>query len=156
MNQRQIKRKPRRLTTRLYPSANAGARQRGFTLIEIMVVVVIIGMLATLILPKVLGRQDQAFQAKAKADIRALSSAVKLYKLDKFKYPAGSEGLNSLVSTDKGYIDRLPKDPWGNDYQYQSPGQNLEFDIWTMGADGQSGGSGVNQDIGNWNMDEVK
>ena len=131
-------------------------RQSGFTLIEIMVVVVIIGMLATLILPKVLGRQDQAFQAKAKSDIRALASAVKLYKLDNFKYPSSSEGLNVLVTANKGYIDKLPKDPWGNDYQYSSPGQNLDFDIWTLGADGQSGGAEVNQDIGNWNMDEIK
>ena len=137
-------------------SINHPKRQSGFTLIEIMVVVVIIGMLATLILPKVLGRQDQAFQAKAKSDIRALSSAVKLYKLDNFKYPSSSEGLNVLVTANKGYIDKLPKDPWGNDYQYSSPGQNLDFDIWTLGADGQSGGAEVNQDIGNWNMDEIK
>ena len=132
--------------------------QRGFTLIEIMVVVVIIGMLATLILPKVLGRQDQAFQAKAKADIRALSSAVKLYKLDNYKYPSSSEGLAALTAggnEGKGYIDTLPRDPWGNAYQYQSPGQHLEFDIWTTGADGRSGGTEVNRDIGNWNMDEV-
>ena len=139
-----------------YPPNKLRKRQSGFTLIEIMVVVVIIGMLATLILPKVLGRQDQAFQAKAKSDIRALASAVKLYKLDNFKYPSSSEGLNILVTANKGYIDKLPKDPWGNDYQYSSPGQNLDFDIWTLGADGQSGGAEVNQDIGNWNMDEIK
>ncbi len=133
--------------------------QSGFTLIEIMVVVVIIGMLATLILPKVLGRQDQAFQAKAKSDIRALSSAIKLYKLDNFKYPSGSDGLNALVSGgggNGGYIDRLPNDPWGNKYQYSSPGQHMDFDIWSYGADGQSGGADVAQDIGNWNMDEIK
>ena len=136
----------------------SGSAEKGFTLIEIMVVVVIIGMLATLILPKVLGRQDQAFQAKAKADIRSLSSAVKLYKLDNFKYPVSSDGLAALINGGKdgrGYIDRLPKDPWGNEYQYQSPGQYLDFDIWSVGADGRAGGAEVNQDIGNWNMDEI-
>ena len=133
--------------------------QQGFTLIEIMVVVVIIGMLATLILPKVLDRQDQAAQIKAKADIHSLSSALKLYKLDNFKYPSSSEGIASLIGSQgntKGYIERLPKDPWGNDYQYQYPGQHFEFDIWSFGADGQSGGAELNQDIGNWNIDEVK
>ena len=133
--------------------------QTGFTLIEIMVVVVIIGLLATMILPRVLGRQDEAFIAKAKSDIRALSSAVKLYKLDNFKYPTTSEGLKALVTSGKGgrgYIDRLPKDPWGNDYQYLYPGDKMEFDIWSFGADGQPGGTGAGIDIGNWNMDEVK
>ena len=132
---------------------------RGFTLIEIMVVVVIIGMLVTLILPKVLDRQDQAAIVKAKADIHSLSSAVKLYKLDNFKYPPTSEGLKALLpgtGDNKGYIERLPDDPWGQPYQYQYPGQNMEFDIWSFGADGQSGGTGENQDIGNWNMDQIE
>ena len=132
---------------------------RGFTLIEIMVVVVIIGMLVTLILPKVLDRQDQAAIVKAKADIHSLSSAVKLYKLDNFKYPSTSEGLKALLpgtGDNKGYIERLPEDPWGQDYQYQYPGQNMEFDIWSFGADGQSGGTAENQDIGNWNMDQIE
>ena len=131
-------------------------KHRGFTLIEIMVVVVIIGMLATLILPKVLGRQDEAMVAKAKSDIRAISSAVKLYKLDNFKYPAS---LNDLVSggpKGRGYLDKVPKDPWGNDYQYTNPGSHLEFDVWSFAADATSGGSDVGQDIGNWNMDELK
>ena len=134
-------------------------RQDGFTLIEIMVVVVIIGMLVTLILPKVLDRQDQAAQVKAKADIHSLSSALKLYKLDNFKYPPTSDGLNALLggSADaKAYIERLPKDPWGQDYQYQHPGQYLEYDVWSFGADGQSGGTGQDQDIGNWNIDQIK
>ena len=131
--------------------------QQGFTLIEIMVVVVIIGMLVTLILPKVLDRQDQAALIKAKADIHSSSSAIKLYKLDNFKYPATSDGLPGLLwSGSKGYIERLPKDPWGQDYNYQYPGQHMDFDIWSFGADGQSGGAEQNQDIGNWNMDEVK
>jgi general secretion pathway protein G len=133
--------------------------QYGFTLIEIMVVVVIIGMLVTLILPKVLDRQDQAAQVKAKADIHSLSSSIKLYKLDNFKYPTSSGGLSALLSSgqdNKGYIERLPKDPWGNDYQYQFPGQHMDFDVWSFGADGQSGGAGLDQDIGNWNIDEIK
>ena len=129
----------------------------GFTLIEIMVVVVIIGMLVTLILPKVLDRQDQAARVKAKADIHSLSSALKLYKLDNFKYPTTSDGLKSLLpsSSGKGYIERLPKDPWGQEYQYQQPGQHMDFDIWSFGTDGQSGGVEQNQDIGNWNSDEI-
>lgn len=135
--------------------SNPYIRQKGFTLIEIMVVVVIIGMLVTLILPKVLDRQDQAAIIKAKADIHSLSSAVKLYKLDNFKYPSSSEGLNALLgnSGGSGYVERLPKDPWGQDYQYQFPGQHGDYDIWSFGADGQSGGTEDNADIGNWNVD---
>ena len=132
-------------------------KAKGFTLIEIMVVVVIIGLLATLILPRVLGRQEEAFIAKSKSDIRALSSALKLYKLDTFKFPTTSDGLDVLVSggkDGKGYIDRLPSDPWGNEYQYLFPGEKMEFDLWSHGADGQNGGTGVDADIGNWNLDE--
>lgn len=131
-------------------------KQKGFTLIEIMVVVVIIGLLATLILPRVLGRQEEAMVAKSSSDIRALSSALKLYKLDNFKFPGTSDGLDVLVSgakDGKGYIERLPADPWGNDYQYLYPGEKMEFDLWSYGADGQLGGDGVNADIGNWNLD---
>ena len=132
-------------------------KQKGFTLIEIMVVVVIIGLLATLILPRVLGRQEEAFVAKSKSDIRALTSALKLYKLDNFKYPTTSDGLDVPVSggkDGKGYIDRLPGDPWGNSYQYLYPGEKMEFDLWSYGADGSTGGEGVDADIGNWNLDE--
>ena len=131
-------------------------KQRGFTLIEIMVVVVIIGMLATLILPKVLGRQDEAFIAKAKSDIRAISSSIKLYKLDNFKYPTGLNELVSAGAKGRGYLDKVPKDPWGKEYQYANPGSHLEFDVWSLGADGTASGAGVGQDIGNWNMDELK
>lgn len=131
-------------------------KQRGFTLIEIMVVVVIIGMLATLILPKVLGRQDEAFVAKAKSDIRAISSSVKLYKLDNFKYPAALSELVSGGAKGRGYLDKVPKDPWGSEYQYANPGTHLEFDVWSVGADGTAGGVDTGQDIGNWNMDELK
>lgn len=138
-------------------------KQTGFTLIEIMVVVVIISLLATLVLPKVLNRQDQALVTKAVADIRSISSQLALYKLDNFNYPTTSQGLEALVSNPgnekgwRGYLDKLPKDPWGNDYQYMSPGQkSQDFDIWSYGADGTSGGSGPATDIGNWNLDEVK
>ena len=131
-------------------------KQRGFTLIEIMVVVVIIGMLATLILPRVLGRQDEAFIAKTKSDIRALSSSVKLYKLDNYKYPTGLNELVSGGAKGRGYLDKVPKDPWGNEYQYAHPGSHLEFDVWSLGADGTAGGTEAGQDIGNWNMDEIR
>ena len=140
-------------------------KQRGFTLIEIMVVVVIIGLLATLILPRVLGRQDQAMIAKAKVDVQALTTALKMYKLDNFNYPSTEQGLEALVKKpggepqaknwkEGGYIERLPADPWGNAYQYLSPGEKMEIDIWSFGADGRGGGEGVNEEIGNWNLDE--
>ena len=140
-------------------------RQRGFSLIEIMVVVVIIGLLATLILPRVLGRQDEAFVAKAKSDIRALSSAMKLYRLDNFNYPSTEQGLEALVKRPGGdppaknwkaggYIETLPRDPWGNPYQYLSPGERMEFDLWSEGSDGRPGGDGVAADIGNWNLEQ--
>jgi len=140
-------------------------REKGFTLIEIMVVVVIIGLLATLILPRVLGRQEEAFVAKAKSDIQALTSALKLYKLDNFNYPSTEQGLEALVTQPSGdppakywkqggYIERLPPDPWGNAYQYLSPGEKMEFDLWSYGSDGRSGGEKVAADIGNWNLDE--
>ncbi len=140
-------------------------RDKGFTLIEIMVVVVIIGLLATLVLPRVLGRQEEAFVAKAKSDIRALSSALKLYKLDNFNYPSTEQGLEALVSQpggdppaknwkSGGYIERLPTDPWGYAYQYLSPGENMDFDLWSHGSDGRVGGAEAAADIGNWNLDD--
>ena len=140
-------------------------KQRGFTLIEIMVVVVIIGLLATLVLPRVLGRQDQAMIAKAKVDIQAISSALKLYKLDNFNYPSTSQGLEALVKQPGGdppaknwkkggYVERLPADPWGNPYQYLSPGEKMEIDLWSFGSDGRTGGEGTGAEIGNWNLDE--
>ncbi|NOZ10622.1 MAG: type II secretion system major pseudopilin GspG [Gammaproteobacteria bacterium] len=141
-------------------------KQRGFTLIEIMVVVVILGMLATLVLPRVIGRQEEAMVTKAKTDISSLSGALKLYKLDNFNYPSTDQGLESLVKKPEGdpearnwkkggYIERLPKDPWGNDYQYLSPGEKMEFDLWSNGSDGQIGGVDSAKDVGNWNLDSV-
>lgn len=141
-------------------------KQRGFTLIEIMVVVVILGMLATLVLPRVIGRQEEAMVTKAKVDISALSGALKLYKLDNFNYPTTDQGLESLVKKPEGdpeaknwkrggYIERLPKDPWGNDYQYLAPGEKMEFDLWSNGSDGQIGGDEAAKDVANWNLDSV-
>lgn len=136
--------------------AKRAKKQGGFTLIEIMVVVVIIGMMATMILPRVMGRQDEAAIAKAKSDIRALSSAIKLYKLDNFRYPNSLSELTSKGSKGRGYLDRVPKDPWQKEYQYASNGSHLDFDVWSLGADGTSGGSESGVDIGNWNMDEIR
>lgn len=137
---------------------NIGIKQSGFTLIEIMVVVVIIGMLAALILPNVVGQQDKAMQVKAAAQISQLSSAVAMFKLDNYTYPTTSEGLQALSSNPRGkstwrqYRSKIPKDPWGNSYQYAYPGQKNpnSFDLWSYGADGSSGGEGFARDIGNW------
>lgn len=135
--------------------------QSGFTLIEIMVVVVIIGLLATFILPNVIGRQDVAFQTKAKADVRAIGTQMTMFKLDNYTFPTTSQGIQALVSnpggkkTWKKLLDKLPKDPWGNEYQYQYPGSKNpdSFDLWSFGADGVAGGEGVNADIGNWEVE---
>lgn len=140
-------------------------QQRGFTLLEVMVVIVIIGLLATLVLPRVLGRQDQAMIAKAKVDVQALATALKMYKLDNFAYPSTEQGLEALIKQPAGepvaknwkqggYIERLPTDPWGYPYQYLSPGEKMEIDIWSFGADGRTGGEGVNEEIGTWNLDQ--
>lgn len=140
-------------------SGTTRKRQSGFTLIEIMVVVVIIGVLSTLILPRVLGRQEQAFISKAGSDIQSLTNALKLYKLDNYQYPTTDMGLEALVINpggnaknwkEGGYIDRLPKDPWGSDYQYLSPGQHGTFDLWSFGPDGVMGGQDSDGDITNW------
>ncbi len=131
--------------------------QQGFTLIEIMVVVLIIGLLTALIAPNFFNRVDQAGQAAAKADIATISNQLALYRLDNFNYPTTSEGLQALVtnpgkSTWTGYLDSIKTDPWGNPYQYSFPGTNNSngFDLWSFGRDGQSGGEGVDADIGNW------
>lgn len=135
--------------------------QHGFTLIEIMVVIVILGILATVVVPRIMDRPDQAKVVKAQSDIRALEAALNLYRLDNFNYPTTDQGLEALVTQPSGspqprnyksggYIDRLPKDPWGNDYQYLNPGRRGQVDIFSYGADGQPGGEGINADIGNW------
>lgn len=138
-------------------------RQSGFTLIEIMVVVIIIGILAAVVVPKVMDRPDQARITKAKQDIRAIESALNLYRLDNYRYPGTDTGLSALTEKPSGsegsnwkqggYIDRLSKDPWGHEYQYIYPGQKGEFDLYSLGADGQLGGEGVNADIGNWMLE---
>jgi general secretion pathway protein G len=136
---------------------------RGFTLIEIMVVVVILGILAALIAPQVISRIDDAQITKVRQDLRAIDSALKLYRLDRFRYPTTDEGLNALVTPPSdssvpwptgGYLDRLPKDPWNRPYLYAQPGRQGEFDVFTLGRDGVQGGDGVDADIGNWNEDE--
>ncbi len=135
----------------------------GFTLIEVMVVVVILSILAAIVLPRIMDRPDQARIVKAKQDIRALEAALNLYKLDNFNYPTTEQGLESLIQQPTtepeppnwkvgGYVDRLPRDPWGNDYQYLSPGQNSEIELYSLGADGQLGGSGSGSDINNWEL----
>ena len=124
---------------------------RGFTLIEVMVVVVILSILAAIIVPKVMDRPDTARLVKAQSDIRALESALNLYKLDNFDYPSTDEGLEALVPK---YIARLSNDPWGNPYLYLSPGLHGDMDVYTLGADGLQGGSGMNADIGNWNAEQ--
>ena len=137
--------------------------KRGFTLLEIIVVVAIIAILAAYIAPKVAGRVDDARISKAKSDIRVLESSLELYKLDNFVYPSGEQGLDALVNKpsgegtrnwrEGGYIKKLNKDPWGNPYQYQYPGSNGEFDVFSLGSDAAVGGEGEAADIGNWNLD---
>jgi general secretion pathway protein G len=142
-------------------SARRGAG--GFTLIEIMVVVVIIGLLAAVIVPTVVSKVDDAKIAKAKADIQAMQAALTMFRLDNSHYPTSEQGLQALVTqpTDPaikhwkpgGYIERITKDPWGNDYQYVYPGTHgKEYDLYSLGADGAPGGEGIDADIGNWNI----
>jgi general secretion pathway protein G len=138
---------------------------RGFTLLEIMVVVVILGILAALVAPNVIRRIDDANVTKAKQDIRALETALNLYRMDNFRYPTTEQGLKALVTQPNdpnirnwkqgGYVRSLQKDPWGNDYAYISPGtRGGDYDLYTLGADNQQGGDGPDADIGNWNIEE--
>jgi general secretion pathway protein G len=140
------------------------AKSGGFTLIEILVVVVILSILAALIVPKIMDRPDQARVVAAKSDIRAIDAALKLYRLDNSVYPSTEQGLQALVTKPQtgdipgnwkasGYLDRLPKDPWGHPYQYLNPGVHGEIDVFSYGRDGQPGGEGVDADIGSWNLD---
>jgi len=138
-------------------------RQHGFTLLEIIVVITIIAILAAYIAPKVAGRADDARISKVKNDIQVLESALELYRLDNFKYPTNDQGLQALVTRPSddlknwkagGYIKKLRKDPWGNDYQYVIPGrESAEYDIYSYGADNVEGGDGPDADIGTWNLD---
>ena len=134
-------------------------RNAGFTLIELMVVLVIIGVLAALIVPNVLDRADDARATAAKTDVHNLMQALKLYKLDNQRYPTAEQGLQALVAKPntnpvppnwKPYVEKLPNDPWGRPYQYLNPGVQGEIDVMSFGADGQPGGEGKNADIGSW------
>jgi general secretion pathway protein G len=135
--------------------------QAGFTLIEIMVVIAIIGILATLIVPKIMGKPDEARVVAAKQDVGTLVQALKLYRLDIGRYPTTEQGLKALVEKPTaepvpqnwkagGYVESLPKDPWGNVYQYSNPGTHGEIDVYSFGADGKAGGTGLDADVGNW------
>ncbi len=138
---------------------------RGFTLIEIMVVVVILALLAALVGPKIMGRSDDAKIADAKVQIRNIESALKLYKLDNGNYPTTEQGLHALVEKPtvgqvpknyraEGYLEskRVPQDPWGNDYVFLSPGEHGDYDLCSLGADGAKGGEGKNADICSWDL----
>jgi general secretion pathway protein G len=136
---------------------------RGMTLIEIMVVIVILGVLAALIVPSVIGRPEEARVIAAKQDVATIVQALKLYRLDNHRYPSTEQGLQALVAPPTlaplapnwksgGYLERLPKDPWGNPYKYLSPGVHAEIDVFSYGADGAQGGSGRDADIGSWDL----
>lgn len=131
----------------------------GFTLIEVMIVLVILGVLAALIVPKIMGRPDEARVVAAKQDIATIAQALKLYKLDNRRYPSVEQGLEALVKRPtveplppnwKSYLERLPQDPWGNPYQYLNPGIHGEVDVLSYGADGKPGGEGFDADIASW------
>ncbi|MCB1895923.1 MAG: type II secretion system major pseudopilin GspG [Zoogloeaceae bacterium] len=133
----------------------------GFTLIEVMVVIVILGVLAALIVPRVLGRPDEARIVAAKQDIASIMQALKLYKLDNRRYPSTEQGLKALVERPsiapqpdnwKSYLEKLPNDPWGSPYQFLSPGLKGDVDVLSFGADGRAGGEGIDADIGSWDL----
>jgi general secretion pathway protein G len=139
-------------------------KQQGFTLIEVMVVVVILGILAAIVVPRIMSRPDEARVVKAQQDLRAIGAALDLYKLDNFNYPSTAMGLEALVAKPAtlppganwragGYLSKLPTDPWGATYQYLAPGQHGEYDLYSLGADGVLGGEGNNHDLGNWEIE---
>jgi general secretion pathway protein G len=140
-----------------------GAGTRGFTLIEIMVVVVILAILAALIVPRVMSRPDEARVIAAQQDIRTIVQSLKLYRLDNLRYPTTEQGLAALVKPPTvpplapnwktgGYLERMPRDPWGNPYQYLNPGLRGEIDVFSFGADGVAGGDGFDADVGSWSL----
>ncbi|UTW44236.1 type II secretion system major pseudopilin GspG [bacterium SCSIO 12696] len=137
--------------------------QQGFTLIEIMVVVVIIGILGALVVPQFLGRADETKVKAAQSDIRSIGNALDLYRLDNNNYPSTDQGLSALVNrpsgfpeaknwNPEGYLKKLPNDPWGNRYQYLSPGSNGKYDLFSYGADGKEGGDDYDKDINSWEL----
>ncbi|MBN1380516.1 MAG: type II secretion system major pseudopilin GspG [Deltaproteobacteria bacterium] len=145
---------------------NRRTDERGFTLIELMVVIVILGILAGLIVPRIMGRPDEARQAKARIQIESLGTALKLYRLDNGAYPTTEQGLQALVEPPAvgqlakswrqgGYLEKgkVPKDPWDRDFVYLSPGAHDEFDLSCLGADGEVGGEGKNKDINSWDVE---
>ncbi|MGL5365329.1 MAG: type II secretion system major pseudopilin GspG [Plesiomonas shigelloides] len=150
----------------MYSKSVKRAPQAGFTLLEVMVVIVILGVLASLVVPNLLGNKERADQQKVVSDLTALENSLDMYKLDNGQYPSTQQGLQALVSKpdgepqprryrENGYIKRLPTDPWGNEYQDLSPGEHGQVDIYSLGADGVEGGEGNGVDIGNWNMQEL-
>jgi len=149
---------------RRHRGSSAATASRGFTLIEVMVVVVILGILAAIVVPRIMSRPDEARVVKAQQDIRAVGAALDLYKLDNFEYPSTEQGLQALVTRPtgldpgakwrtEGYLPALPKDPWGAQYKYLQPGQHGVYDLWSVGADGVSGGENFDADLGNWELD---
>ena len=140
-------------------------KQRGFSLVEILVVLVILGLLVSVVAPTVLNQADDARIKKVYADFANIETALKLYRLDNFVYPTSEQGLEALVEAssldpeprnfkDGGYLERVPLDPWGRPYLYLSPGENGEFDLYSLGADGLAGGESQNKDLGNWDDSE--
>lgn len=139
-------------------------KQQGFTLIEVMVVVVILGILAAIVVPRIMGRPDEARIVKAQQDLRAIGAALDLYRLDNFNYPSTAQGIEALVTKPAalppganwragGYLTKLPTDPWGAVYLFLAPGQHGEYDLYSLGADRTLGGEGNNRDLGNWEIE---
>jgi general secretion pathway protein G len=147
-------------------SVSRSIDERGFTLIELMVVIVILGILAGLIIPRIMGRPDEARRAKAQLQIQSIETSLKLYRLDNGSYPTTEQGLQALVEAPSsgtlakswragGYLEKgkLPKDPWNNEYVYLCPGAHGDYDLSSLGADGEAGGDGKNADINNWEIE---